>query len=190
MRRAAILAVLGVAVVAGAAYYFLAGRDYVFRFTSEQLTQALSERLPIDKTYFSIFQVTLDEPRITLLEGSDRIIAGLDVTLRIGIGNVALSFGGSAEGSGGIRYDPARGQFFLNDPIIEDIDMQGVPDEYLSRTAGALTAALADYYLDHPIYTLDPSDYRQSAAQLILKSVVVEDQVLVVTLGIVPDDDG
>ena len=180
LRRAIVLTVMVIAAVIGAAYFYFSGKEYVFRFTETQLRQALSERLPLEKSYLLIFQVTLDNPRIALVQGSDRINAGLDVTLNIGLRDELLILAGSLDASGGIRYDSGDGQFFLTDPIIEDLEVRGIPEEYVSRVTGVLTEALDEYYADHPIYTLNSLN----AARLVLKSVVVDQQELVVTLGI------
>jgi Protein of unknown function (DUF1439) len=183
-RRAIVSAAIVIAIVSSGAYYYLYGREYVFRFTEAQLHQALAERLPIEKSYFVIFLITLDNPRIKLVEGSDRVNAGLDITFNVRLSDEPAPLGGSIDASGGIRYDASEGQFFMTDPKVERLEVEGIPEQYSSRVAGALTSALGEYYSAHPIYTLDGSDAKQAAARLVLRSVVVERQELVVTLGI------
>jgi hypothetical protein len=184
MRRVVIVSVVAIAALIGAAWYYLHGRQFVYRFTEPQIQQALAARLPIQKTYFFIVQVTFDNPQVTLLENSDRVRASLDVTLNIGLGDSLLPLGGVIEASGGIRYEPGEGRFYLSNPTVERLQVQGVPEKYAARVSAALTMALADYYSTRPIYTLDSVDARQAAAKLVLKSVVVEHKQLVVTLGI------
>jgi hypothetical protein len=184
MQRAVVLALLVVGLAVGGLYYYFAGREYVYRFSDAQLQQALSDRMPIEKSYFLIFRVNLDNPRVTLPEGSDRVVAGLDVTLNILVGDEPLPLGGSLDASGGIRYDDAKGEFFLTDPVVERFEVQGVPEVYAARVTGILTTALAEFYAARPIYTLSNLDPTQAAAHLVLKSVVVERRELVVTLGV------
>jgi Protein of unknown function (DUF1439) len=184
LRRAIMLALLVIATAIGGAYYYFYGKEYVYRFDEAQLRQALSGRLPIQRSYLLIFQVTLDNPRVTLANGSDRVNAGLDVTLNIHMGREPLPLSGSVDISGGIRYDSGKGQLFLTRPAIEHLELQGIPEQYASRVTSALTKALDEYYTDHPIYTLSTLNAKQLAARLILKSVVVKEQELVVTLGI------
>jgi Protein of unknown function (DUF1439) len=183
-RRWVILTLLLVAAVLGSVYYYFYGREYVYRFTEAQLQQALSERLPFTKTYLLIFQVTLDHPRVTLVNGSDRVRAGLDVTLNVRMGDQPLPLGGSVDASGGVRYDRKAGQLFLTQPKVEHLELQGVPEQYASHAAAALSRALDTYYADHAIYTLNTSDAKELAARLVVKSVTVEKQQLVITLGI------
>ena len=166
------------------AYFYFEGREYEFRFSEDDLRSRLSERLPVEKTYLSIFQVVLDSPRNTLIEGSDRVQAGLDVTLNIMINEEPVPLGGSIDASGGVRYDPTEGEFYLTDPIVERLAVQGVPAKYTDKVNSVLTKAIAEYYEDRPIYTLRDSDVKQAAAKLVLKSVVAQDRLLVVTLGV------
>lgn len=166
------------------AYLYFGGRDYEFRFSEDELRAKLSKRLPIERTYLFIFQVVLDRPRVTLVEGSDRVQAGLDVGLNIHINDEPLPLGGSVDASGGVRYDPAEGAFYLTDPVVESVAIQGVPGTYTGSVNSILTKAIAEYYKNRPIYTLKDTDVKQAAAKLVLKSVVVKDRQLVVTLGV------
>jgi hypothetical protein len=183
-RRVVISAILSIAVAVGCAYYYFYGRQYVYRFTEAQLQEALSARLPFRKTYLLVLQVTLEHPRVTLVEGSDRVQAGLDITLNAHVADDPSPIRGSIDASGGIRYDPRAGQFFLTQPKVEHLELQGVPEQYTARTAAAISRALDAYYAEHAIYTLNTSHARELAARLVLKSVTVEGRQLVVTLGI------
>ena len=126
----------------------------------------------------------LDDPRLALIEGSDRVNAGLDVTLNININDEPLPLGGELDVSGGVRYEATDGQFFLTDPVIENLSVQGVPAKYTDRVNSVLTKAIGEYYSDRPIYTLTGSDVKTATTKLLLKDVVVEERVLIVTLGI------
>ena len=165
-------------------YLYFQGNEYRFRFTEAELQDKLAERLPLRKTYLFIFEVVLDDPRLELIEGSNRVNAGLDVTLNIKLNDEPLPIGGELDVSGGVRYEAADGQFFLTEPAIENLSIQGVPAKYTAKVNSVLTKAIGEYYLDRPIYTLKDSDVKNAAAKLLLKTVIVKDQVLIVTLGI------
>jgi len=171
------------AVVAGTLYYF-SGKEYVFRFTENQLQEKLDTKLPLTKSYFIIFQVTLDHPRITLINGSKRVNAGLDIILNIRLNNEKRPLGGSLDVSGGVIYLPDKGQFFLTDPLIENLSIQGIPENFTEKANIVLTKALAEFYTAHPIYTLRRTDVKRAVAKLVLKDVVIEKNELVATLGI------
>ena len=184
MRKNLLIGLFIFFVLATSTYLYLVGREYELRFTEAELQAKLSERLPLTKTYLFIFNVVLDEPRLALVDGSDRVNAGLNVTLNIWIDDEQLPLGGTLDVSGGVIYENSTGQYFLTDPAIENFDVQGVPSEYSDRVVSVLTKAIGQYYMDHPIYTLRSSDPKQAAAKLVLKKVIVENRVLVITLGI------
>jgi hypothetical protein len=168
---------------AGVVFYYFHGKRYEYRFTAAELQQKLSAQMPVEKTYLFIFQVTLDNVRVNLVEGSDRVNAGIDIKLGITLENNPLPLMGSIDASGGVRYEPATGELFLTSPRVESLNMFGVPERHLPKVSAALTAALQEYYASRPIYRLEGSA-QAAAARLLLKSVTVEDGELVVRLGI------
>ncbi|MEK7412327.1 MAG: DUF1439 domain-containing protein [Planctomycetota bacterium] len=184
MKKALIgLIVLLVLTIAGV-LYFLFGKTFEFRITAGEIQAGLNAKLPYTRSYFFVFEVTLDNPRVTLVDGSEKIKAGLDIVLNIHIGNEKKPLSGSVDVASGVRYDPETHQFFLIDPVIERLAVQGIPEKYEQKVGEALTKALSEYYQSHPVYTLKGTDLKQAAARLLLKKVVVIDQALVVTLGL------
>jgi hypothetical protein len=183
--KVALVVLLAVALLtAGGAYWYFAGRTYVVSISETELREKLAERMPFTKTYALLLQVTLDNARVSLIEGSDRVGIGLDVVLNLRIGSEPLNLGGSIDVSGGIAYRASDGQFFLTDPLIEQLQVQGVPEKYRERVREAVTRALAEYYATHPVHTLKAADLKQAAARMLLKDVVVTDRQLVITLGL------
>lgn len=176
--------VLLVVATGGSLYLYLSGRSYVFAFSEEQLREKLAERLPLTKTYFSLIQLTLDHPRVALTEGTNRVQAGLEVTLNLRVGDEPKQLGGSVDVSGGVKYVPESGEFFLTDPVVERFSVQGVPEKYAPKINDALTKLLGDYYAAHPIYTLKATDVKHAVAKLLLRDVTVRDKTLLVTLGL------
>ncbi len=184
MRRGWVALVVIALLTAMAAYYHFSNREYVFRFTENQLQGKLDAKLPFTRSYFLIFQVTVDNPRISLADESGRVRTGLDVTLNIRIGDEPKQLGGTVDVSSRVKYVPEKGQFFLTDPMVEHLAIQGIPPRYSQDADAAITQALSAYYSEHPIYTLKRTDVKQAAARLVLKKFVIENHDLVVTLGI------
>ncbi len=109
--RKLLLGVLAiVAIGAVGTYLYFQGKEYTFRFTEAELQEELATRLPLSKTYLFIFEVLLDDPRLALVEGSDGVDAGLDVTVNIKINDEPLPLGGELDVSGGVRYEAPHGQ--------------------------------------------------------------------------------
>ena len=171
-----ILAIISVA-------FYVVKKETVFRFTETQIQEKLAAKLPVSKTFFFIFQVTLDHPRVTLIGETKRVHAGLDVVLNMVFGNESKPLNGTLDVSSGIVYWPERSAFFLTDPIIERFTIDGMPEKYNDKINAALTKAIAAYFAEQPIYTLRSTDTIHAATKLVLKSVAVENRELVVTLG-------
>jgi hypothetical protein len=184
LKKGALIAVvIFVVLVAGTIFYF-AGKEYVFRFSESEIQETLEKNLPLTKTYLFIIEVTLKTPRVQLENGSNRVNAGLDIELNITVDQNSKPLGGSIDVSGGVRYASDTGQFFLTDPNIEQLQIQGLSDEYADKANRALTKALAEYYSEHPIYKLSANDAKQLAVRMVLKNVIVENRELVITLGL------
>ena len=179
----AIIALLALICAGGVAYYLLQDRQFEIRLSEDQLLEALEKKLPFQKTFLIVFDVDLDNPRIKLVEGSDRVQAGLDVTVNVRLGN-KRPINGSADVSGHVRYAPEQGEFYLVKPEIESLSIEGVPTDYAERIDETLTKALASFFKTRPIYRLKETDTKQATAKLVLKDVAVEKGDLVLTLGL------
>lgn len=184
MKQKLIIFSLIVVVIIASTYNYFSKKEFIFHFSESQIQEKLNEKLPITKTYLLIFQVTLNNPRVNLKDNAKKVNAGLDVALNIKAGNEIKSLKGSLDVSTGIKYVKEQGEFFLDDPIIERVVIQGIPDQYTAMINSALTKALVAYYADRPIYTLSATDAKHLTAKLVLKNVIIENHELVVTLGI------
>ncbi len=184
MRKVFVVLLATVVLALGGLFYYFSGKEYVYRFTEQQLQEKLSAKLPFSRRYLLVFEVTLDNPRLLLVDGSNRIAAGMDITLNIHVNDSPTPLGGTVDLSGTLAYDSAKGKFFLAAPVIENLEVEGLPAEYAKKASTVIAQALGDFYRTRPVYTLSRSDMKQAAARLALKDVVVRDKVLVVTLGI------
>ncbi len=184
MKKLVLLTGIVLMLLAVGAYYYFSGKVYVIRLTESQLKVKLEDKLPITKTYFFIIQVTLDNPRVHLVNGSNRVSAGMDVEFNIKLNKSLKPVGGKVDVSGGILYSPEKGKLYLTDPVIEKLQIRGIPEQYANKINKALTKALEKYYSEHPIYTLKSTDIKQAVAKAVLKSVKIENKELIITLGI------
>ena len=184
MKRVVYLLVAALIISLGAFYIYFSGKEYTIKIPENEIQEKMSEKLPITKSYFFIFQITLKNPRVVLENASNRVNGGLDIVLNIKINKNPIPLGGSIDISGKVRYESELGAFFLTDPVIESISIQGVPEKHTDKANLAVTKALNEYYSKHPIYTLRSMNGKEAATKMVLKNVVVENKELVVTLGI------
>ena len=82
------------------------------------------------------------------------------------------------------RQENTSGEFYLSDPAIEDLTVQGVPDHYTDQVNKLLEKVLTEFYSERPIYRLDSEKMTQAATKMVLRSVEVSDEELVVSIGI------
>lgn len=183
MNKKVLVVVTIVVMLMAGMYFYFSGKEYTVRISESEIREKLDEKLPITKSYFFIIQITLENPRILLENGTKRVNVGLDLLLNITVGKNPKPLDGTVDVSGGVKYENEKGEFFLTNPVIENLGIQGIPDQYLSKVNSALTKALAKYYQDNPIYTLRLTDGKQAAIHMILKDVVIENKELVITLG-------
>src|SRR5690606_4070867 len=175
-----IFSIIGVLVgVLLSTYFYFSGREYLIVIPEATIQEKLNEKLPLSKTYLIVFNVTLDNPRVDLSEGTDRINAGLDIVLNIKINNHEKPLGGTLDASGALKYVPEEGAFYLAEPVVENLSIQGLPDQYTARASKAGEIALANFYSARPIYTLKATDTKRAAAKLLLKSVEVQENKIV-----------
>jgi Protein of unknown function (DUF1439) len=175
---AAVTSLLAIAVVFNA----LHGRETVYRISEQELRERLSARLPVTLTYLLIFEARLDHPRVSLAAGSNRVDAGVDVTVNIRVAGSAVPLLGSLDVSTGIRYVPEDGEFFLTDPVITHLAIAGVPDRYARQAQEVVAKAVGEYLAKRPIYRLSRSDMRQLGLRLLLKRVDVQDHEIAITM--------
>jgi hypothetical protein len=184
MKRILLMILVILLLLAGGTFYYFSGRQYVYTFSENQIREKLADRLPFKRTYLFFFDVTLDNPRVSLADESGRISAGLDITLGIRIGGQPVPLGGTIDVAGRLDYRADEAAFYLADPEIENFFIQGLPQEYAGKVSKVLADGLRDYFSNHPVYSLRDGRSRDLAARLVLKDVVVRDHMLVVTLGL------
>jgi len=126
-------------------------------------------------------RVTLENPVVVLREGSDRI--GLDLDVRLVLPLVPEQ-SGKLGASGKLAYRPAEKAFYLEQPALDRLEVAGVPasqTEALRRpTEAVVTFVLANL----PVYQLAGRDYKEAAAEHVLKSVSVRNGKVEAELGV------
>ena len=156
------------------------GVSYTVTLTATDIQQSLHRKLPISKTKLLVTAKvrTLD---VEFTEGDNRILLRPEVDLSI-VGQSALR--GRAVVAGQIRYAPETGEFFFDNPRVTDLTIDGLP-ESLRATAEEVIARCAESYLaSAPVYRLKQTDFKQSLAKMVLKSVRVGNGRLEIVIGI------
>ncbi len=183
MRRARTTLILLLALLGGALLLFK-GKRYEVVISQEAIDAGLAEHFPATKKYFLISSITYSNPQVTLLEEEDRVQVGLDALLNIRINDEPRELGGGVTITSGIRYDSTSQAFFLDDAVFDRLEIQGVPESWLTRVTDFAAKAAREFVEKKPIYRLEAKDAKTAAATLLLKGFEVHDQAVYVTLGI------
>ncbi|ODV40892.1 hypothetical protein AWV79_03040 [Cupriavidus sp. UYMMa02A] len=150
----AIVAVV-LAVWLGACGYI--GNEYTF--SQSQLQSALDRKFPFSKRYLELFDIQLANPRLTFDPARNRVNLQFDATV-----DNKLFFRQAMTGrfalDSGLRYDAPSHSVVLQDPQVQQFDVQGMPGQY-SRQINALGGILAEQLLQgYALYTFKPDQLR------------------------------
>lgn len=179
-------AIVGIVLVVliAAAVYRLTGEGFVIELTEQQIQDKLDAQFPMEKRYLVALAVTLSDPKVTLVEGSDRIALGIKTTVSAGMLGQSRQFSGSGMISTGLSYDAATYSFHLKDPTIDELSAEGMPVEHVDRVNTLAAELVRDRLNRMPIYTLQGDDVKQQAARLVLKDLTVRNGKLIIAFGL------
>ncbi len=153
--------------------------SYTFRFTAAEIEQSLNRKLPVSKSKFLV-RATVQSLEVGLSERPDRIVLRPQVEVSIA-GQSALT--GQALVEGQIRYAPDTGEFFFDAPKMVEVTVGGIPESMRQRAEDLIATCAEAYLTITPVYRLEQTDFKQSLARMLLKSVKVRDGQLQVVIG-------
>jgi hypothetical protein len=155
------------------------GASYTVRLSAADIEQAMARRLPISKSKLLV-AVTVRSVFVEFMLDEDKILLQPQVDLRVA-GQTALS--GRALLEGQLRYARETGEFFIDQPKVVQVFIQGLPEAARAVTEEVIARLGESALASTPVYRLNPSDFKQSVAKLVLKSVKVRQGRLEIELG-------
>ena len=184
MKRFLVLTICILILALGGAFLYLRARKYDVTITQTQIDDALKARFPVSKTYLLIFRITYSNPKVRLLPDTNRIEIGLDAELNIKLPKEPKTLGGTALVTSGITYRSESHQFFLSEPEINKLTIQGIPQEHLDKATQLASTAAREFLQERSIYTLKATDAKTTTTKLLLKNVEVKSSEVHATLGL------
>ncbi|MDH5732070.1 MAG: DUF1439 domain-containing protein, partial [Gammaproteobacteria bacterium] len=79
---------------------------------------------------------------------------------------------------------PNKGEFFFKDPHIIDLDVDQIPPKYLPQVKIAAQKVASILFAIHPIYTLKNDTLKHRLARSMLRSVVVKNEKLLLSMSV------
>jgi len=138
-------------------YVLLRKASLTFTFTPEELQQRVAEKFPTEQK-LGFASVVFSNPVVSLSDSSDRI--------------------GKLAGDWRVRYESTKGALYLEDVNISKFDIDGMPASTREGILKVAQPVLRGYLQRVPVHT-----FRQRIDHGALKSVLVKDGKLVVTIG-------
>ena len=168
-------------LVLGACATGLLGGESFIEVEPAQLQARIAAKFPLKNCATSLACVAFTEPVVTLAEGTDRLglmlrvtvsLPGRDLKLREWQGRVGLS--------GQIRYQAGRGEFYLDEPLIDQLDLPGFSADLQDAVRQKSPALLRPLFQTNPIYTLKTADTAQAggANDALLKTALRDVRVV------------
>ncbi len=153
--------------------------SYTMEIPEQEIQKKVSAMMPVEKQkLFATIKVS--DARVRLIKESDEIGVGanLEVSAPGGIKST-----GQVKLKGSINYDASKGAFYLDNPVIENIAIDQLPEQFHPQVKQLTQVAIGNALARYPVYQFKDSDIKHKAAKAVLKSVAVKKDKLLVTLG-------
>lgn len=122
-----------------------------------RLQQSAQKNFPVSARYLELFDVTLDNPRLSLEPVSDRLVLNLDARVIPTV--LKKTWQGELTLSGNLRIDTQRRAVVLADPRLENIRLDAATADYTSRLARLGTQIAQDLLPDIVLYRFAPDAF-------------------------------
>jgi hypothetical protein len=153
--------------------------SYTVRLTADDIQQFLRQKLPVTVSKFFV-TATVTSVQVEFIESENGVVVRPDVEVSL-VGHQLLR--GYAIVSAQIRYAPPTGEFFLDGAKVVSIAVGGLPESSRHLVEEVASKCIEGYLGTQPIYRLKQSDFKQSLAKLVLKSVRTHNGRLEIVVG-------
>jgi len=165
-----------------------------FRISAGQINSALEKKFPVEKTHLKIIHTVLDQPRVILKEGEDKvqIEATAHVSAKpIEVGSFQFgtnkTYSATVRIQGAISLEAAEGKFFFTEAELVSVDSEKkVPEKLREPLRKAVSLIAKETFKRVPVYTLKEGERSQNLAKMMLKDVRVENGQVALTIQL-PD---
>jgi hypothetical protein len=133
------------------------------------IEERLRAKFPIVKEKF-LSTVTLDDPRLVLPEGSDRI--GIDTRVRTKV-PLLPEYTGRVAATGRLSYRREEKAFYLEDPTIDQLEIAGLMPEHVEKVRAPIESVARSVLGQFPVYEFRSRNLKEVTAEHVLRSVAV-----------------
>jgi len=167
-----LLALAGCATITG---------DRTVNVTEAEIQQKLDDKLAIPISLLKVFDVDLSNSLVTFDQATGRMYTTMDTHLSSALFNESMA--GKLGISGKLRFDAATSSIVLDEPKIEQFNLDGASDQY-NDLLNALAKTVGGQMLNGlALYQVKPEDLKVGNTQYTPKDMVVTDKGLQLTLS-------
>ncbi len=152
--------------------------NYIMELDQAQLQRKVERLFPVAHED-PLYSVALNEPEVVLREGADRIGLRLKVAAAV---MQQLNVTGATRVEGRLRFAARTGEFFLDDATVEELSIDGVPDQYLGELRRLAEQVAREALNQHPVYVLGTLGESKKLMGSEIKAIAVRDGKLVIEL--------
>jgi hypothetical protein len=135
------------------------------------IEERLKAKFPVEKERL-LSRVLLDDPRLILQDGSDRI--GIDVRVKTKV-PLLREYTGRMAATGKLAYRFEDKAFYLTEPTIERIEIAGLEAEHVERVRPPIEAVARSVLERFPVYEFKRRTLKEVTAEYVLRAVTVQD---------------
>lgn len=149
------------------------------RFSRSELQQGIESYMPYSHQH-PFFQLTINQPQLTLLSEEQRlrIRAHIDLITALGSANQ-----GWLTLDGKLRYQADNHSFYIDDLRLIDLEVEGIIPEFKPRILKVVQELVSPLLSGQPLYTLKDNDMQEALAKMMLRSIKIENNQVVAVLS-------
>ena len=107
----------------------------------------------------------------------------LDAKVQLKTKGIESILDGSISANTDFKFDNETKSFILVDPVIEQINIEGVPIIFHEKVSEAANLLFADYIKSNAVYKLPSESTKQFLSKSIVKDVYIEGDDVVIVFG-------
>ena len=126
-----------------------------YTFGQQELQSTIARQFPRTLRYMQLFEVTLSNPRLSMNSHSNRVISVVDLQIDNKL-LMSKPVNGTLSLSSALKYDAAMRAVRLEQPVVEKIEVNGVPPQFAGQLNAIGNAAAEQILKNYPIYSFKP----------------------------------
>ena len=155
--------------------------DRTVNVSEAQLQEMLNKKLALPISVLKIFDVNLSNSQVHFDKTSGRMFTTLDTNMNSAVLDKSLT--GTLGISGKLRFDAATQSIVLDDPKIEQFNLDGAGGKYNDLLSALAKTVGGEMLNGLTLYTVKPEDLKYGGTQYSPKDMQVTDKGLQITLS-------